>query len=174
VVPEDDLDDAVDRALALRLVSVLAISAELDRLSTKGRNGVGNLKAALRRRGLIENPLSSVLESRFRRLLRAAGIEIIGLEVVAGPEGQYRLDTLLSPTLAVEVDGYSYHASPEQMAYDARRRNELRISGMFLLVYTWSDIVYDGARVIREIHEALALQPTSVPAAPNQPAAPTP
>ncbi|HET6875211.1 MAG TPA: DUF559 domain-containing protein, partial [Acidimicrobiales bacterium] len=108
------------------------------------------------RRGLVEGPSPSVLEARFHRLLKMAGITPVATEVVAGPEGQFRVDTLITEALAVEVDGHAHHSTPEQKAYDERRRNEIRMGGVFLLVYTWRDVVMDGRRVVAEIHRARA------------------
>jgi hypothetical protein len=58
--------------------------------------------------------------------------------------------------VAVEVDGYAYHWSPEAKARDESRRNQLRLSGIFLLVYTWRDIRMEPGRVIREVTAALS------------------
>ncbi len=82
----------------------------------------------------------------------------MGVEVEAGPDGCYRIDFQLSPILFVEVDGYAYHHSPEQKAGDERRRNRLRLEGRMLLVYSWRDVVGDGARVVNEIRQALAAE----------------
>jgi very-short-patch-repair endonuclease len=156
VVSPDVLDDATDRAVARQLVTVDAVRAELDRLGRKGRNGVGAMREALRRRGLREGPHPSVLEARLHRLLRSGGIIPMKVEVVAGPAGEYRLDVLLDPGVAVEVDGHSHHSTPAQKAYDERRRAEIRMGGTFLLVYDWSSVTHDGRRVLAECHLALA------------------
>lgn len=150
------LDEAVDRALARRLVTLEGLQAELGRVSKKGRNGTGRLRASLQRRGLTGAPNPSVLESKTIRLLRRSGIVPLAVEVVAGPDGRYRLDILLATGVAMEVDGFAYHATPEAKAYDERRRNEIRLSGVFLLVYTWTDIVGDGRRVLIEVHRAMS------------------
>ena len=89
------------------------------------------------------------------RLLRQAAIKPVAAEVKAGPDLSYRVDILVAPGLAVEVDGYAYHNGPKQMAEDARRRNRLHLSGLQTLVYTWRDIVYDGYRVVAEVRNAL-------------------
>ena len=156
VVPAATLDQAVDRAIASKLVTVEGIRAELDRVAKKGRKGAGAMRAALHRRGMNEGPHPSVLEARFHRLLKQGGITPIATEVVEGPNGEYRIDCLLAPNVGVEVDGHTFHSTPEQKAYDERRRNEIRMRDMFLLVYQWSDITHDGRRVLAEIHEALA------------------
>lgn len=156
VVPAAEIDDAVDRAVAARLVTVEGIGAEADRVGGRGRKGAGAIRAALRRRGLLEGPHPSVLEARFHRLLRSGGITPVASEVVAGPDGAYRIDTVLAPGVAAEVDGHRFHSTPEQKAYDERRRAEIRLGGMFLLVYDWRAVMWEGRRVLAECHRALA------------------
>lgn len=157
VVTPAVLDDAVDRAVASKLVTVDAVEAELRRLSRKGRKGAGAMRQSLRRRGLHEGPHPSVLEARFHRLLRTGGISPVNVEVVAGVDGEYRIDCLLAQGVAVEVDGHVHHSTPEQKAYDERRRAEIRMAGTFLLVYDWRAVTYEGRRVLAECHRALAL-----------------
>lgn len=157
VVGPSGLDDAVDRAVAARLVTVDAIRAEVGRLSQHGRKGTGAMRASLRRRGLNEGPHPSVLEARLHRLLRSGGITPIRVEVVMGPDGEYRIDVLLDECVAVEVDGHVHHSTPEQKAYDERRRAEIRMAGVFLLVYDWRAVTYEGRRVLAECHRALAI-----------------
>lgn len=152
-----ELDDALDRALAVRLVTLEGIRAEMQRLGRPGRKGVGAMRAALRRRGLVAAPNPSVLESRTLRLLRSGGITVQSVEVVVGPHGEYRADVELDPRVLLEVDGHVFHSMPEQKAYDEQRRAEIRLGGKFVLVCTWRDIVKDGRRVLKECHRALAL-----------------
>ncbi len=150
------LDEALDRALAKRLVSFHGIEAELRRSSRQGRRGVGALRAALDRRGVRGAPAPSVLESMVLRLLRSAGVEPSGTEVHVGPDGRYRVDVQLTERLVLEFDGYAYHHSPEQKAEDERRRNRLRLAGVTVLVYTWADVRRDGRRVLLEVNRARA------------------
>ncbi|MDQ2725846.1 MAG: type IV toxin-antitoxin system AbiEi family antitoxin, partial [Actinomycetota bacterium] len=124
VIAQHHLDDAVDRALATRLVTVEGITAEIDRLSQHGRRGVNVLRQALSSRGYSEGPSASVLESRTLRLLAGGGFRPVGIEVSVD-DGRYRLDVVLSARVAMEVDGYAYHASPEAMGRDLRRRRDL-------------------------------------------------
>jgi very-short-patch-repair endonuclease len=156
VATEDELDDIVDRSLASRLVTLVGILAEIDRVARQGRAGVGPLRRSLRNRGLVGAPNPSVLESKLLRLLHANGIVPLGVEVKMGPNGRYRIDVLLTPKIVVEVDGFASHHTPEQKAEDERRRNRLRLSGLFVLVYTWRDVTYDYFRVVSEIRQALA------------------
>lgn len=82
-------------------------------------------------------------------------VPVPGREVRAGPDGRYRIDISLVPPVMVEVDGFAFHWSPEAKAYDESRRNQLRLSGVFLLVYTWRDIRFEAPRVAREVLAAL-------------------
>ena len=161
VVTPDLLDEAVDRAVATKLVTVEGVEAELRRLSRKGRTGTGAMRQSLQRRGLNEGPHPSVLEARFHRLLRTGGITPVSVEVVTGPDGEYRIDCLLAGYVAVEVDGHAHHSTPEQKAYDERRRADIRMAGTFLLVYDWRAVTYEGRRVLAECHRALALYGTT-------------
>ncbi len=156
VCDADVLDNAIDVALARRLVTVAALEAEIRRSARPGRTGVGRLRRGLARRGMSGAPHPSVLESRVLRLLRRIGIEPIAVEVKAGSDGRYRVDTLLDPNVALEVDGYTYHAAPELKAEDERRRGRLRLDGIFVLVYDWTEVLRDARRIGAECHEAMA------------------
>jgi hypothetical protein len=145
----------VDRALASGLLSGSSLAAELERRSSQGRPGSRALREILSDRGIIGGPEPSVLEAETLRLFARWQIEVREREVHVGPDGRYRIDFALRPPVAVEVDGYAYHWSPESKSYDEARRNQLRLQGIFLLVYTWRDIRIEAARVIDEVTAAL-------------------
>jgi hypothetical protein len=147
---------AVDQALSTRLVSGKAIEAELNRRTARGRRGVRPLRQILAGRGVIGAPPASVLEREVRALLDQWDIPVTGCEVKAGPDDRYRLDYMLLAPVAMEVDGYTHHWSPEAKAADEARRNELHLGGLFLLVYTFVDIRGQPLRVYRELTTALS------------------
>ncbi|MGH9058856.1 MAG: hypothetical protein ACRDZY_04965, partial [Acidimicrobiales bacterium] len=147
---------AVDRGLASKLFALEALRAEMQRLARPGRRGIRPLRVDLVARGMVAGPHPSVLESETLRLLRRHLIEPLGCEVTQAAAGsRYRLDVALTPSAAMEVDGFAYHASPEAKAHDEQRRNALRLGGLFLLVYTWRHIRFDGRRVIGEVRTAI-------------------
>jgi hypothetical protein len=104
-------------------------------------------------RGFAGAPSPSVLESRTLRLLAAARITVEGCEVVVRGLG-YRLDIQITSQFFVEVDGYAYHWSPDQKRHDDTRRNQLRLSGLTILVYDWQTVVNDPARLVAEVKNA--------------------
>lgn len=145
----------IDKALSTRLVTTDGLHREIERRRARGRKGPKQLLAILHDRGLGPGPAASVLEARAMRLFRRCGIPVIGREVRAGSDGRYRIDFLIAPGLAVEVDGFAYHWSPEAKAYDDTRRNRLRADGITVLVYDWRAIQFEERRVAQEIHAAL-------------------
>jgi very-short-patch-repair endonuclease len=151
------LSDAVDRALATRLVTVAGLIAELGRVGRPGRTGVGTLRRVLTERGFVGAPEPSVLESKAQRLFRREGLPVPSFELVTGPEGEYRLDTASQALLlAIEFDGYACHFSPEHLQRDHVRRNRLQAQGWRCLIYTWCDVVRSPRRVACEIADMYA------------------
>jgi hypothetical protein len=155
-VDRSTIVEALDKALSTRLVSGQAINAELVRRAARGRRGVRPLREVLTDRGIIGAPHPSVLEQETMGLLNRWGLPVHGREVKAGPDDRYRLDFMLDPPVAMEVDGYTHHWSPEAKAHDEARRNRLRLDGVFLLVYTWLDVRCDQLRIYHETTTALA------------------
>jgi hypothetical protein len=155
VVSRQELAGAIDNALVSKLVTVEGIECELERRAAPGRRGVRPLRALLAERGMTGAPQPSALEAETFALLARWKIPVVGREVRVGLGGRYRVEFSLQPPVMLEVDGYAYHWSPEAKAYDEARRNQLRLSGIFLLVYTWRDIRFDGDRVGRETWAAI-------------------
>jgi hypothetical protein len=155
IVLPDQLTEMVDKALAAQLVPTAGIQGEIDRLSKRGRGGVGILRRNLLERGYIGAPEPSVLEARARRLVAKTGLPLPEVEVRTGEDGKYRIDIAWAPILfAVEVDGYAWHFSPTQKQHDDARRNDLQRDGWKILVYSWTDVLREPSRVAREITEA--------------------
>ena len=150
------LDDAIDVALAKRLVSVESLLAEAGRRKRPGRRGPAQLIAHLDRRRFVGAPAPSVLESRALRLLADAGIKVVNCET-AVDNGHYRLDIELEHRVFLELDGYAYHSSPEQKRRDDARRNHLRLTGIEYLVYDWRAVMEGtGGVLVREVEAALS------------------
>jgi hypothetical protein len=155
VVGPESLSQVIDRALSSRLVDASGIHAEIDRRAVKGRKGSTMIRRLMIERGLHGGPDASALEIEASKLFKRWGIHVQGREVCLYADGRYRIDFILAPTVAVEVDGFAHHWSPEAKRHDEERRNRIRLDGTFLLVYTWRDIRFDERRVVSEIMTAL-------------------
>ena len=65
--------------------------------------------------------------------------------------GRYRLDYAWPEVgLALEVDGYVWHASAEQMRHDHKRRNGLAVDWTFL-IFTWAQVLHEPEGVIDQV-----------------------
>jgi hypothetical protein len=127
---------------------------ELNRLGRRGRRGAGALRRLLNDRGFIGVPHPSVLESKSRRLFDRFGLPIPECEFATN-EGAYRLDFAYPALkLAIEVDGYVWHFSPDHQQRDNARRNALQRQGWQIYVYSWKEVMQEPARVAAEIAAA--------------------
>jgi hypothetical protein len=141
VMTRPALSDVLDRGLARRLVTLRSVMAELDGLSRQGRRGPGAVRGVLAARGMTGAPHPSVLESRMHRIFIDYRLPLPQVEVVVGPGGEYRLDFAYPAiNLAIEVDGYAWHFTPEQQRRDNERHNRLQSAGWRLLIFTWIQV----------------------------------
>jgi hypothetical protein len=146
------LTEAVDIALASKLVTIAGLVAEIERLSRHGRSGVDALRNHLVQRGFMGAPAPSVLEAKMRRIVVSLPLPLPDVEVRAGEHGQYRLDIAWQAILfAIEVDGFVYHSSPEAKQHDEDRRDALRRHGWYIKVYDWRRVCREPAKVGSEI-----------------------
>jgi hypothetical protein len=154
------LDQAIDRGLANRLVTVRGLEAEIARRSKQGRRGVGILRNRLAARGFVGAPHPSVLESRTLAFLARYRIPVESSEIIAGPDGEYRVDFCLVHPVMLEVDGYVWHYSPEHTARDEERRNALKLTGIELYVWNWLLLRRRGPLLARQLRQAIDQIPT--------------
>jgi very-short-patch-repair endonuclease len=146
------LVSCIDRAL----VNGLAPMADLAAEASGRRRGCALLRWALAGLGHLEVPDASELEMRARRLFRSAQLPSPVVQVRAGPDSRYRIDCAwVESRLAVELYGFTYHHSPEQMAHDLSRQRELVLHGWTVLTFTWQEVVGRPERVVRDIRAAL-------------------
>jgi very-short-patch-repair endonuclease len=73
-------------------------------------------------------------------------------EVVWGQQREYRLDFAYPAIkLAIEVYGYVWHNSAQQLGRDLARQRRLATQGWTVLAYTWRQIVDNPDAVAAEI-----------------------
>ena len=77
------------------------------------------------------------------------------------PDGEGRLLTVPDfawPELKVAVycDGYAYHAAPETLELDAKKRNQLQLDGWLVLTFWGRTIHKDPESCARQVQQALA------------------
>lgn len=106
------------------------------------RPGAGRLRAHLaRERG--PGITRSEAERRALELMKKHGIVPDESDYPIGP---YRVDFYFRrERVAVEIDGYRYHSTPERFIHDRRRTAYLASRGIIVFPLVWDDIVAQSA-----------------------------
>jgi len=160
VLSPDEVEDALDTGLAFpSLFSVAAVEAMRSRLARPGRPGAGVLRKVLAERALGEAVSDSRLESKMETVLRKAGLPAaVFHHVIRTPGGLFLAEVDFAypeVKVAIEVDGFSVHATPRRMSKDFVRQNGLVPYGWHVLRFTWRQVVRQPELVARTIGESL-------------------
>lgn len=162
-----DLGLVMPRWLVLRALST-GISTQVFRLSQvtqlrealgrPGRNGTGVVRHILEGNLLTLGKEESELEKRFTALIRRRGLPAIELQHEVWDAGRFvaRIDAAYPDLkLAIEVDGFEHHSSPDAFQRDRTRQNRLVALGWTVLRFTWKDVVSRPDHVARLIQQAI-------------------
>jgi very-short-patch-repair endonuclease len=153
VVSPTALANAVDRALVSQLTAVSRLEEATTPAATRHRKGQATLRRVLLDHGYLGTPVPSVLELRMARLMTAWQLPVVQPQL-RWNDGRYRLDYAFEDRqLAIEVDGYVWHASPSAKQADHARHNALVSAGWVVLVYTWKQVVDEPDTVAAQIME---------------------
>lgn len=135
-----------------RYVTPAVVRAALDRHRGRGHRGIRALDEALDALVLGDKPPDSILEPAMARLFarhrldgwrfhpRIAGIEV---DFAFPDEG-----------VVIEVDGWSFHTSPEVFERDRARDAHLVSLGWVVCRFSWKRVVGEGGKVAQQIRSA--------------------
>lgn len=144
----------IDRAKQRGMTS----DAELDRAFRRNRGTWGTVAM----RAILEHVggrAASELERRAVRILRAAGITGFRVNfrttLSSGRPVEFDIAFPLLK-LALELDGFAFHSSVEQLQADHRRQREVMDDGWRVRRFTWTDVADDPEGFVRAV---LALLP---------------
>ncbi len=71
--------------------------------------------------------------------------------------GGYQLDVAFPDVkVAIEVDGWAFHSSPDKFEGDRARQNQIVLLGWTVLRFTWLDLTTTPERVIAEVQRAIS------------------
>jgi very-short-patch-repair endonuclease len=127
-------------------------------LGRPGRTGTGIVRRILEGNVLILGKEESELEKRFTALVRRHRLPIIELQHEVWDGGRFvaRIDAAYPDLkLAIEVDGFEHHSTPDAFQRDRTRQNRLVALGWTVLRFTWKDVVSRPDYVARLIREAI-------------------
>jgi very-short-patch-repair endonuclease len=146
-----EIGDLVDTGVARRLLTAGELQAVLRR--NRGRRGAGRLAAVLGEdtgRGITR----SRAERAFRKLIRDAGLPP---PLVNQALGRYIPDFMWpEQRLIVEIDSYGFHGGPGGFHNDHNKDLAYRQDGFDVLRPTRHHVIYEPARVLVAVAQALA------------------
>jgi Protein of unknown function (DUF559) len=142
VIESQRLAKLVDDALSRRLVTPQRLRWAIDQDGGRRSKGVETLRDLVR--PWLETPeLESVAEAAFLRTLTTAGVPAPALQypLRLRAVGPVRLDFAWPEEMvAVEIDGFRWHADPESHAHDSARANALAAGGWIVLRATPTEL----------------------------------
>jgi hypothetical protein len=154
VLPDDMVASCLDRAHGRGLVTFPAVKIALQAVARQGRHGVGVMRRLLEPRLAVEPP-AGVFEARMARLLSSQDLPpaVPEYEVwTAVGEFVARVDFAYPELrLAIEVDGFTAHASLDAFRRDRTRQNALVEAGWTVLRFTWTEVDSGSPHVGRTI-----------------------
>lgn len=158
VLPQWSVRDAVSRGITTRLFGVAELQRLREALGRQGRNGTGVMQRVLDERLLTAGTEESLLEKRLIDLMRRHDVPAAELQHEVWHAGRFiaRIDAAYPDRkLAIEVDGFGSHSSPDAFQRDRTRQNRLVALGWTVLRFTWADVVQRPAMVARTIRDAI-------------------
>lgn len=149
----DTLRDLVDEAIRDGKASDPWLWWMLERTRRRGRGGVARFE-----RLLVDRAGGSVTESwlerELLRVLEVAGVPLPECQAKVRHEGAFvaRVDFIYPELgIVIEVSGHRTHSTRAQRAADARRRNALQAAGLWVLEFTFEDLVKAPSYVVAEV-----------------------
>lgn len=164
VLPTWAVRDALSRGITTRLFAVAQVDRLREALGRKGRNGTGVVRELLEERLLMGGEEESVLERRLMLLAQRHGLPAMAIQHEVWHAGRFiaRIDGAYPERkLAIEVDGYEHHSSPDAFQRDRERQNCLVGLGWTVLRFTWHDVVHRPAAVAKQIADAIDRLPAA-------------
>lgn len=151
------LTAALDSALRDGLTAEHALHRRIVELRSSGRYGIPRLLDVIE--GLeATRGGHSWLERRFLELCAQAGLRLPRTQVELARAGgrMVRVDCWFEPgPVVVELLGYRWHRTVEQMSRDAARANALVLAGKLPLQFTYEQLTVDGPGVVAEVAGAI-------------------
>ena len=152
-VHRDRLAASIDSAVRLGLSAPHVLARRLETLRGSGRWGCRLLDELV-----VDSGGHSPLERRFLELMRTAGLPRPTTQAIHRKNGRHiaRVDFLFADHgVVVEVTGRLGHASDDERARDAQRRNELQDIGLLVYEYTSADVFRRQNMVTRTMQQRL-------------------
>lgn len=154
----DRLEELLDDGLRRGWFSTTNVWRRWEQLGGDLRPGGRVVQAVLERKAAGERPVGSILETRFRQLVRRAGLPepAAQYEIHDGQEFIARVDFAYPEYgVVIEVDGEERHTGRSPRKRDAQRDRRLFGLGLHPLRFYWDEIHRTPEAVARDIAAAI-------------------
>jgi very-short-patch-repair endonuclease len=150
-LPHDRLEVVLEDGLHRKLLDLPAVWRRLEELGEL-RPGAKRVRALLEQR-VCSRPAESVLETRFRQLVRGAGLPMPLAQYEIRLNGSIaRVDFAYTDLkVAIELDGAAYHTGEKAKKRDRRRERLLGASGWRVLRFDWDEVTNAAEYVIQTL-----------------------
>ena len=151
---KDEIENAIDSSIRLRLVSEQRLRTKV---IARHRRGINNGRELLD--ALVDTGGASRLERWFLNIIRRAGLPRPQLQRVwrDGDRIVARVDAFFEGGLIVEVAGHGTHSSRRDRQRDEQRRTELTLRGFRVITFTYDDVRDRPDWVVGKLVEALRM-----------------
>jgi very-short-patch-repair endonuclease len=149
-----EIENAIDSAIRLRLVSEQRLRTRVVDGHRRGINGGRLLLDAL-----VDTGGESRLERMFLRLVRLGNLDRPTMQRTyrSGSTVIARVDFEFPGGLIVEVNGFGYHSTRQQLQRDAARQSELVLRGRRVLTFTYNDVRYRPDWVLERLTRGMSM-----------------
>jgi very-short-patch-repair endonuclease len=149
VLSSTELEAVLDHGLHRHLLDLATIWRRLEELGDL-RPGATRVRALLDRR-VAERPAESVLETRFRQLVRDAGLPKPTPQYEIRVNGsRVRVDFAYPDVeIAIELDGAAYHSGEAAKKRDRHRDLRLGAIGWRVLRFDWDEVTRTPEHVLK-------------------------
>jgi hypothetical protein len=154
----DRLEEILDDGLRRGWFSTTRVWRRWEQLGGDLRPGGRVVRAVLERKAAGETPVGSILETRFRQLVRRAGLPepTSQYEIHDGEEFIARVDFAYPEDgIVIEVDGEERHTGRSPRKRDVQRDRRLFALGLRPLRFYWDEIHNSPESVARDIAAAM-------------------
>lgn len=157
-VDSSALERALESALRARLTRSAFVAWRLDDLGGTGRPGTPTLRRLLEERGRGAEPLESALEAAVWRVLVASDLpRPVRQHPVCVGGATFRLDFAWPDSqVALEADGYLFHAGRRAFVDDRARAARLVAAGWRIVPVTWDQVRDAPDELVASVHSAIA------------------
>jgi len=158
LLPLAAAQEILDRMLVLGVVELGALT---EAIASSRRQGSRQARALMR---TAADLAASEAERLAHRVFTTAGLGgwQANVDVAAGGRHVTVDLAFVAARVAVEINGWAFHSSPEQRRRDERKIVDLQLAGWIVLSFGWYDLVSRPEWVVERVRTALAARLTPI------------